>query len=631
MVDSSTPHWTTNPSVPQTLHEVLLPHIQATPDRPALLTPGGSPLTYAGLGRQVTDTLAACRTLGLGRQDRVALVLPNGPEMAAAFVALCVAAACAPLNPRYREEDFEFAFTDFGVSTVVVQAGVASPARDVARTLGLPVSELHPQPELGCGAFRLEAEPFGPATLPGPSCAQDVALVLHTSGTTARPKIVPLSQANLTGAMRGVAGALELTCDDRCLNVMPLFHVHGLIGALLSSLCVGGSVICAPGPSATEFFGWMDSLSPTWYTAVPTIHQAILGVAPAHRKVIVRRPLRFLRSCSAPLPPSVLGQLEQTFAAPVLEAYGMTEATHLMACNPLPPRRRKPGSVGLPTGTELAIMDMDQEGRLLGPNEIGEVVARGETITSGYESNLGANESSFAGGWFHTGDQGYRDEDGYYYLTGRLKELINRGGEKVAPREIDDALTAHPQVSQAIAFAVPDEILGEDIVAAVVPREGCHPDPDELVAFAARQLADYKVPREVILVDELPRGATGKLQRIGLADKLGHLLTPQAPEALPELADDPEALSDTCAGVQALMTAMWEEVLGARQPDPDRSFFEQGGDSLKATRLAARYRTTFGVPVTLRSLFDHPTLSGQAEMVTRMLLTEVLTGGEAPH
>ncbi|MCE5216020.1 AMP-binding protein, partial [bacterium] len=429
MVDTSTPHCTPNLTVPQTLHEVLLPHIQATPDRPALLAPGASPLTYEGLGRQVTETLAACKTFGLGRQDRVALVLPNGPEMAAAFIAFCAAATCAPLNPRYREEDFEFAFTDFGVKTVVVQAGVPSPARDVARALGLPAIELHPQPEQGCGAFRLEAEPFGAAALPGPVCAQDVALALHTSGTTARPKIVPLSQANLTGAMRGVARALELTGADRCLNVMPLFHVHGLIGALLSSLCVGGSVICAPGPSAAEFFGWMDALAPTWYTAVPTIHQAILGAAPAHRKVIARRPLRFLRSCSAPLPPSVLGQLEQTFAVPVLEAYGMTEATHLMACNPLPPGPRKPGSVGLPTGTELAIMDMDQEGRLLGPNDIGEVVARGETITSGYESNPAANASSFTGGWFHTGDQGYRDEDGYYYLTGRLKELINRGGE----------------------------------------------------------------------------------------------------------------------------------------------------------------------------------------------------------
>jgi acyl-CoA synthetase (AMP-forming)/AMP-acid ligase II len=343
--------------------------------------------------------------------------------------------------------------------------------------------------------------------------------MLHTSGTTSRPKLVPLSQINLTTSARNIAASLDLTAADRCLNVMPLFHIHGLIAAVLSSLGAGGAVVCTPGFDAFKFFDWLRDSKPSWYTAVPTMHQLILQRARGRGDVIESNRLRFLRSSSAALPPSLMEQLEQAFDAPLVEAYGMTEASHQMACNPLPPGERKPGSVGRGTGVELAVMD--ERGALLPGGDSGEVVIRGASVTRGYESNPEANAGAFADGWFRTGDQGYLDSDGYLFLTGRLKEIINRGGEKVSPREVDEVLLQHPAVEQAVTFAVPHPRLGEEVAAAVVLLGGETAGERELREHAARHLAGFKVPRRIVFVDEIPKGPTGKLQRIGLAQQLG--------------------------------------------------------------------------------------------------------------
>ena len=299
---------------------------------------------------------------------------------------------------------------------------------------------------------------------------EDVALVLHTAGTTSYPKMVPLSHTHLCASARNHVTALALSEGDRCLNVMPLFHVHGLISAMLSSLLGGGGVFCAPGFHKRKIFEWMEAICPTWYTASPAFHHAILSEA-SHRtrKSIAQVPLRFIRSAAAPLPPQLLMELEQFFEAPVVESYGMTEACAQITSNPLPPRKRKPGSVGMAAGPEVVIMD--EEANLMPADKIGEIAIRGENVMGGYEKNSEANEAAFANGWFRTGDQGYLDTDGYLFISGRLKELINRGGEKIAPREIDERLMDHPEVRQAVAFAVPHERLGEDIVAAVVLSE----------------------------------------------------------------------------------------------------------------------------------------------------------------
>jgi acyl-CoA synthetase (AMP-forming)/AMP-acid ligase II len=344
-------------------------------------------------------------------------------------------------------------------------------------------------------------------------------MVLHTSGTTSRPKIVPLSQRNLAISAGNIRDHLQLTVEDRCLNVMPLFHIHGLVAAVLASLDAGASVACSPGFDAFRFFEWIDQLEPTWFTAVPTMHQLILSRARGKEDVIKRHPLRFMRSSSASLPPAVMADMEALFGAPMIEAYGMTEASHQMASNPLPPEARKPGSVGRGSRVEIAIMN--DAGVLLAKGETGEVVIAGRNVTAGYESNPEANAGAFTNGWFRTGDQGYLDEDDYLFLTGRLKEIINRGGEKISPREIDEVLLEHDAVEQAVAFAVPHARLGEDVAVAVVLADGAELNERDVRAYVASRLADFKVPRTVVFVDEIPKGPTGKLQRIGLAEQLG--------------------------------------------------------------------------------------------------------------
>ena len=330
---------------------------------------------------------------------------------------------------------------------------------------------------------------------------------------------MPLRQRNLTVSARNIGTGLGLTAEDRCLNVMPLFHIHGLVGALLASLGAGGSVACTPGFDAFKFFDWLDELAPTWFTAVPTMHQIVLSRAFRYQEVIARSRLRFVRSSSASLPTVVLEEVDRVFGVPMIEAYGMTEASHQMASNPLPPGVRKPGSVGRGTGIDIAIMADD--GRLLGARKRGEVAIRGPTVITEYENNPDATAGAFSDGWFRTGDQGYLDDEGYLFLTGRLKEIINRGGEKVSPLEVDEVLLRHPAVAQAVAFAMPHAKLGEEVAAAVVLTEPGAATEREIHDFAAQHLTDFKVPRTVMFLAEIPKGPTGKVQRIGLAERLG--------------------------------------------------------------------------------------------------------------
>ncbi len=499
-----------------TLIEQIKGHPAAAP---AIGAPDRVPLSYGGLNDLIAATVTRLNALGIGRNDRVAIVLPNGPEMAAAFVAIAAGATTAPLNPAYRADEFRFYLEDLDAKALVVQAGDDSPAIAVARELGVAILELRPDPNAPAGTFTLEGPGAGDAVDGGPAQADDIALVLHTSGTTSRPKIVPLSHANIAASARNIAATLNLTPEDRCLNVMPLFHIHGLVAAVSASLYAGASVHCTPGCNALRIFAWFEEITPTWYTAVPTMHQAILARAARNAEIVEKMNLRFIRSSSSSLPPPVMHALEDLFGAPVIESYGMTEAAHQMASNQLPPGTRKAGSVGVAAGPEVAIMDSD--GKLLAQGETGEVVIRGDNVTKGYENNPQANESAFTNGWFRTGDQGVLDEGGFLTITGRLKEIINRGGEKIAPLEVDNVLMEHDAVAQAVTFAMPHDKLGEDVAAAVVLRDGADADEKTLRGFVAEHLADFKVPRRIVILDEIPKGATGKLQRIGLAEKLG--------------------------------------------------------------------------------------------------------------
>jgi acyl-CoA synthetase (AMP-forming)/AMP-acid ligase II len=488
-------------------------------DATALSAPGGvPPLSYRALRAHVAEVTKFLAAQGIGAGDRVGIVLDNGPEMAAAFLSIGAAATAAPLNPTYRAEEFEFYLSDLGAKLLVVAAGKDSPSLGVATNLGVPVARLTPHIEKGAGSFSLSCETGNATKSIRPAGPDDIALVLHTSGTTSRPKIVPLAHKNIAASAGNIRRTLSLTAHDRGLVIMPLFHIHGLIAALSAPISAGGEVCCTPGFSALKFFGWLDEMKPTWYTGVPTMHQAILLRAPGNAEIVKRHRLRFIRSSSSPLPPTVITELERVFGVPVVEAYGMTEAAHQMASNPLG-GPRKAGTVGPSGGPEIRIVN--DQGETMPRGETGEIVIRGPNVMRAYENNVKANADAFFGDWFRTGDQGVMDADGYVAITGRLKEIINRGGEKISPREVDEIIMEHPAVHQCVTFAMPHEMLGEDVAAAIVLRQGSAATDKELRDFAAARLAPYKVPRKILIVTEIPVGATGKLQRIGLAQKLG--------------------------------------------------------------------------------------------------------------
>jgi acyl-CoA synthetase (AMP-forming)/AMP-acid ligase II/acyl carrier protein len=589
------------------IYGVIDARAQRDPEAIAILAPGRKPLSYGPLRDHIEDVGKTLNTMGIGRNSRIAIVLPNGPEMAVSFLAVAAFATSAPLNPNYIAGEFEFYLSDLNAEALIVQSGLDCPARTVAQMYGIPIIELTPVPEAEAGLFTLRGEKTSPAEHNGFAQPDDVALVLHTSGTTSRPKIVPLSQSNICSSAQSINSTLKLTRRDRCLNIMPLFHIHGLIGVTLTSMAAGASVICSPGFDADKFYQTLKGLSPTWYSAVPTMHQAVLARSPVNSEIIRRCSLRFIRSSSASLPPTVMRELEGVFGVPVIESYGMTEASHQMTSNPLPPLERKPGSVGIAAGPEVALMD--EAGNLLPQGEIGEIVIRGANVTLGYEKNPEANQEAFTNGWFRTGDQGCLDNDGYLIIQGRLKEIINRGGEKVSPREVDEVIIEHPAVAQVVTFAVPHETLGEDVAAAVVLNEDTAIKEQEIRDFAFETLADFKVPSQIVFVEEIPKGPTGKLQRIGLAEKLASNLKAEfiAPQ---------ESVEKALAGI-------WSEVLGIERISVNDNFFALGGDSLRAAQVVARVRNTFQVELPLRSVFRDPTLAGQAWLIEEMILEEV--------
>jgi acyl-CoA synthetase (AMP-forming)/AMP-acid ligase II/acyl carrier protein len=572
--------------------------------------------------RQVEAVSRSLSGAGVHSGDRVAICLPDGPEMVVAFLGVSAVAAAAPLNPAYRLEEFVFYLSDLQPRALLLPAGSESPARQAARQLGVAVLDVAADPEVA-GLFRFTSGGASQEPLPAAS-PDDVALLLHTSGTTSRPKLVPLTQRNLCASADHIADTLKLEAHDRCLNIMPLFHIHGLVAATLSSLRAGGSVVCTPGFLAPEFFVWFDEFRPTWYTAVPTMHQAILARGSAHGEVLASSPPRFVRSSSAALPPSLFHQLEQTFHCPVIEAYGMTEAAHQMASNPLPPRRRKAGSVGLAAGPEVAILGED--GRQVGPGHRGEVVIRGPNVTKGYLANPSANAEAFVRGWFRTGDQGYVDGDGYLFLTGRLKEIINRGGEKISPREIDEVLLEHPAVTQAVAFGFPDPRLGEEVAAVVVLRDGAMATERDLREFVSARVASFKVPRRVMFLPEIPKGPTGKLQRIGLAARLGITAEGLEPSEAPPVPPRTRLEED--------LARIWRDVLRIDGIGVEDDFVALGGDSILATQIVARVREGFGVEISLLGFFEAGTIAGLAEVLAATTSKDAVSArsysGEAP-
>jgi acyl-CoA synthetase (AMP-forming)/AMP-acid ligase II len=472
-----------------------------------ILPDAGARTTYQELVNQVEHLAGLLRQAGLRPGQPVAIVLPNGLEFLVSFLAVARARlVAAPLNSAYKAEEFRFYLEDIQAAAVIGPAD-RHPIQQVARELNVPCWTASRSAD---GRVQLQGQglPGDSSSNLEPPHASDVALFLHTSGTTSRPKGVPLTHANLTASMGNIAKHYQLGPADVSLVVMPLFHVHGLIGATLSSLLAGSTLVIPPRFSAGTFWPAVKDHGVTWYSAVPTIHQVLVSRADADQAPR-QSGLRFIRSCSSALAPATLAQLEDRFGAPVLEAYAMTEASHQMTSNPLPPAVHKPGSVGRGANVDVAIMD--EAGNLLPAGSQGEVVVRGPNVTRGYHNNPEANAAAFTNGWFRTGDRGILDGEGYLTLVGRIKELINRGGEKISPLEVDAALLSHPAVAEAAAFAAPDPKYGEEVHAAVVAKADI--TVDDLQAYCRSRLADFKVPKVIHLVKELPKGPTGKVQR----------------------------------------------------------------------------------------------------------------------
>ncbi len=466
----------------------------------------GTAVTYDSLNQQIKNMAATLAAIGIRRGDRVANVLPNGLPTIVAFLAGAEVGTAAPLNPAYRFDEFAFYLEDTSAKVLLAPPEGAEEARRAAKHLNIPVYAVD------MDANGVVSIVDGPKGIPyTPPTGEDVALVLHTSGSTGRPKRVPLKHKNIAVSCVNIANTYQLKASDVSLCVMPLFHIHGLVASTLSTFFTGGTVVVPGKFNPMSFWRTVREFGATWYSCVPTIHQ--LSVARLNEKPEGLDKLRFVRSCSSALSPVLKEKLEQLLQVPVLEAYGMTEASHQMCSNPLPPLPSKAASVGPGTGVKIGIMD--EEGNLLPSGSQGEVVIQGPNVIEGYENNPEANAKSFTNGWFRTGDQGVIDADGYLHLLARIKELINRGGEKIAPLEIDEIMLKHPCVAEAVAFGMPHPTWGEEVAIAVVLKE---PSPESaLIEHCKQHLADFKVPKKVHIVEKIPRTATGKIQRRALA------------------------------------------------------------------------------------------------------------------
>jgi acyl-CoA synthetase (AMP-forming)/AMP-acid ligase II len=589
-----------------------LPHLlehQAwrIPDAPAILAPGRAPLTYRRLYQHIEKMGRTLRAAGIGGRDRVAVVLPNGPEMPVAILAVAGCAACAPVNPAFGAEELDRYFATLQPRALITQAETDSPARHVALARRIRVIELSTVPEMEAGLFELTGEPADVQAHKKVS-PNDVALLLPTSGTTSQPKIVRQTHANICISAYATGAALALTETDRCLNVLPLFHGHGLTATVLASLAAGSSIVCTPGFDVKRFSQWLTTFRPTWFSAVPTMHQAILAQPPHDRERLADARLRFVRSSSAPLAPRIFTELERTFDTCVIEWYGMTEtASSPIACNPLPPGQRKAGSVGV--AVDLGVAIMDEEGTLLPRGQTGEVVVRGASVTTGYDGDTIATKAAFAGDWFKTGDLGFFDADGYLFLVGRIREIINRGGEKVAPQEVDEILLTHPAVAEAVTFAVPHATLGEDVASAVVLRSNCIATPKDIRQFAIGRIADFKVPRQVVIVTELPKGPTGKVQRVGLAAKLG----------LASGGLMPRTFVAPRTPLEKALADIWATVLQIERVGIHDDFFTLGGDSLQATQVLAQIHTILLLDVEVSHFFEAPTVAETAQHLEALI------------
>lgn len=601
----------------QTIYDVLRHWADLTPAAPAFLALDRPPIDYSALKRAVDQIGTQLAAGGVRRSHRIALAESGGTDAAIAAVGVWTHAAAVPINPNLTPGETALALRDLGVKALAVTEPGSSPARTIARQLGLPVLTIIRDLEKDAYRIEIEGDPLGPPGPCEPAQADDPVLILATSGTTSHSKIVPLLQRHLHA--RGALNSrfLELTPRDRALNLMPLFHGGGLSAGIATCLFAGSSVCALPSLDAETFYRHLEALEPTYAMGAPAVFSSILDQADRFRPAIEKaRPhLRMIRTGAGKLDTDLADRLQDTFGVPVIQVYGSSESGWL-ACDPMAAARRKPGSVGLPRPNEVAVFADD--GEIAAAGTVGEVGARGEAVFEGYENGGPSDASVFTDGWYRTGDAGYFDEDGYLFLTGRLNEVINRGGQKVAPNEVDEALQSHPAVRAAAAFPIPHATLGEEIAAAVVATDGPSAGERGLLRFLRERLAPYKVPRRIVFVDDIPKGDTGKVQRHKLAETLG-LSTPDPDSGRPDAAQNRAATS-----LEETLRTLWAKALGRPDVGLHDDFFMLGGDSLQAVNLFLDIERHLDRRLPRAILFDAATVAEMAHRIEAELPSRCL-------
>lgn len=567
----------------QTIFDHICDRKASSPNRIFLEDGGAREFGPVRLYQQVAYTQQLLTEAGIQRDERVAILLPDGAALCLAFLGVSSHGIAAPLNPTASLPDLIKWLQDLEPAALVTGDGSPETAIIAAAELGIPILHFDISPT------HSDLILDDAVILPRP---QDVALILHTSGTTAKPKMVPLTHANLLRSALNITETLCLVPDDVCLNVMPMYHIHGIVACLLAPLVSGGKVIVSEGIDAKSFFGLLKEKNASWYSAVPTRHAHLLAHWQSDPTCIQGHRLRFIRSSSAALPVKVLERLESTFRVPVIEAYGMTEAAHQMCSNPLPSAKQKPGSVGLPAGPQLRVIDSQCVEAPTGT--IGEVVIKGENVTLGYLNLPEEMQERIEGGWFRTGDLGHLDADGYLFLQGRMKEIVNRGGEKVSPAEVDACLLTHDAVSEAASFGVQHPSLGEDLAAAVVLHPGMSTDEQAIRGYLFDRLSHFKIPSRILIVDSIPKSSIGKVQRNQLAIRLKQLLLSHSDKPISE----PERF---------LAQLFQETIPGCQGIGRNDNFFNLGGDSLHAIRIAHQIGDRFDIELPSQEIFRYPT------------------------
>jgi acyl-CoA synthetase (AMP-forming)/AMP-acid ligase II/thioesterase domain-containing protein len=610
-----------------TLRDKIRYWARQQPNESAIVSSSHDPLRYGDLLRQIDGIAAGLRLAGIRSHHRIANAVTAGPEAVLATVGVACHTAAVPIDPKLTVAELAQRFERLGLNAVICSKGDSCAARTAAEQCGIAIIEAAPAKRKRKLEINLEPTITSVAAVGGEPTEETVAFILQTSGTTELPKFVPFSHGNMLAAAARMQAWFDLVPKDRCLSIAPAYYSHGLKVAVFTPLLTGGSIAVPSDPGIIDLDEWFDDLRPTWTSAAPPLYRALLETAhrcadtPTHN-------LRFVLSGGTLIGRDVREGIEDTFGIPILDHYGSSEAAQIAANLP-GPGLSKAGTCGRPWPGILKIVN--EGGQQIGTGERGEVLVTGPTLTAGYLENPDANRASFTEGWFHTGDIGSLDADGFLTLHGRIKELINRGGEKISPFEIEFALLQHPDVAEAAAFAVPHPRLGEDAMAAVVLRDGATATPQQLRSFLMDRVASFKVPRRVLALDTLPKDRMGKVLR----GQLTAVHSKRPAQALDRASAD--AQQPPTQDLETTLLALWRRLLHSDDIGIDDDFFDRGGDSLLAVQALLEIERLIGHTPPKSLLFEAatvrqllPRLSEPAHESAGSLLHLNATGARRP-